>query len=93
MEDIPGLKGKYYPTELKSEIEKYDKMVQNEALSEDEWRRAKIIVEALMQYVEIDTLRYACINNRKALTTIGPSVLDGSVSERDLYNIIFEARV
>ena len=93
MEDISGLKGRYYPTELKSEIEKYDKMVQNEALSEDERRRAKKIVEALMQYVEIDTLRYACIKNRKALTTIGPSVLDGSVSERDLYNIIFEARV
>ena len=93
MEDIPGLKSKYYPKELQDAILKYNTQLQNEGLNEDERRKAEKMVKALMQYVEIDTLRYACITNRKTLTSIGPSVLDGSVSERDLYNIIFEAHV
>lgn len=93
MEDLSGLKRKYYPSELQEEILKFDIRSKDMTLSEDERRRAEKMAKALMQYIEIDTLRYACIKNRKALTTIGPSVLDGSVSERDLYNIIFEARV
>lgn len=91
-EDNDLLKSKYSKVDYMNELQTLNDKLAGCTTDESKQVFQKAIT-SLMAYIEIDTLRYACITNRKALTTIGPSVLDKSVSERDLYNIVMEARI
>lgn len=91
-ENNEGLKSKYSAVEYGEELQRLSNSLEK-ATDTNTKSVLQNTLNDLMNYIEIDTLRYACIMNKKSLTTIGPSVLDKSVSERDLYNIIVEAAI
>ena len=97
VEELPGnLKKKYTENEYNNCVLQLGAIMKDSAESEgsdEKYQTAHKEIKILQAYSEIDSLRAACIQSRKALTTIGPSILDGSISERALYTIISEAHI
>lgn len=92
-DSIADLKKHYTNADYAKELESLSAAAENQNYTEEQRQKFKKMLNTLLEYVEIDTLREACIQNRKALTTIGPSILDTSISERDLYSIIQNATI
>lgn len=96
IETLPnGLKRKYTEAEYSNIVLEYGKKMDKFAADSDsaELKEIQSVIKVLQAYNEIDSLRAACIQNRKALTTIGPNILDTGITERVLYTIIAEAHI
>lgn len=87
-----GLKAKYSVQEYKQLYKEMEQSVQQHKQGE-ELSALREKFAALQSYQHLNSLRYACMSHFKALTTIGPSVIDNRVDANMLYDIISAMRI